>query len=84
LFSDNFHPTPYAHRLIGQYITSIYKAPLQVMVLNQVNRIPTKNVTSSLDGHLQQLRNGHNDQGKIGIFGGYTDSGNNTFTLGSD
>ncbi|MBD2811844.1 autotransporter domain-containing protein [Xenorhabdus sp. Vera] len=84
LFSDNFHPTPYAHRLIGQYITSIYNAPLQVMVLNQVNQIPTKNVTSSLDGHLQQLRNGHNDQGKIGIFGGYTDSGNNTFTLGSD
>ncbi|AOM39830.1 autotransporter outer membrane beta-barrel domain-containing protein [Xenorhabdus hominickii] len=84
LFADNFHPTPLAHKLMGQYITSIYTAPTQVMTLNQVNRTSVKSARSSLDGHLQQLRNGGNDQGKIGVFGGYTGSQNKTFTLGGD
>ncbi|AOM39829.1 autotransporter outer membrane beta-barrel domain-containing protein [Xenorhabdus hominickii] len=84
LFSDSFHPTPYAHQVIGQYIMSIYNAPLQVMVLNQINRMPVTAAQSSLDGHLQQLRNGSNAQGEIGVFGGYTGYRNNTFTLGSD
>ncbi|MCP9269072.1 SGNH/GDSL hydrolase family protein [Xenorhabdus sp. XENO-1] len=84
LFTDNFHPTPLGHLILGQYIESIYNAPSQVMTLNQVNRIPVKGVRASLDGHLQQLRNGGNAQGKIGVFGGYTGSHNNTFTLGGD
>ncbi|SFU32152.1 autotransporter outer membrane beta-barrel domain-containing protein [Xenorhabdus koppenhoeferi] len=84
LFSDNFHPTPLEHKIIGQYIDSIYNAPLQVMALNQVNRAPVKSALSSLDGHLQQLRNGGNGQGKFGVFGGYTGSQNKTFTLGGD
>ncbi|MBI6548282.1 autotransporter outer membrane beta-barrel domain-containing protein [Xenorhabdus lircayensis] len=84
LFSDSFHPTPYAHRVIGQYIMSIYNAPLQVMVLNHINRIPVTSALNSLDGHLQQLRNSRNVQGKIGIFGGYTGNHNSTLTLGSD
>ncbi|MDE9551888.1 autotransporter outer membrane beta-barrel domain-containing protein [Xenorhabdus bovienii] len=84
LFTDNFHPTPLGHLILGQYIESIYTAPSQVMTLNQVNRIPVKGVRASLDGHLQQLRNGGNAQGKIGVFGGYTGSHNNTFTLGGD
>ncbi|OTA16278.1 outer membrane esterase [Xenorhabdus vietnamensis] len=84
LFSDNFHPTPLGHKIMGQYITSIYNAPSQVMTLNQVNRTPVKSALSSLDGHLQQLRNSGNAQGKIGVFGGYTGSQNKTFTLGSD
>ncbi|CDG87402.1 autotransporter domain-containing esterase [Xenorhabdus bovienii] len=84
LFADSLHPTPLGHLILGQYIESIYNAPSQVMTLNQVNRIPVKGVRASLDGHLQQLRNGGNAQGKIGIFGGYTGSHNNTFTLGGD
>ncbi|MDC9596118.1 autotransporter outer membrane beta-barrel domain-containing protein [Xenorhabdus anantnagensis] len=84
LFSDNFHPTPLGHKIMAQYITSIYNAPSQVMTLNQVNRAPVKSALSSLDGHLQQLRNGGNAQGKIGVFGGYTGSQNKTFTLGGD
>ncbi|OTA19542.1 outer membrane esterase [Xenorhabdus beddingii] len=84
LFSDDFHPTPLGHKIMGQYIVSIYNAPFQVMTLNQVNRAPVKSALSSLDGHLQQLRNGGNEQGKIGIFGGYTGSQNKTFTLGGD
>ncbi|MDC9596117.1 autotransporter domain-containing protein [Xenorhabdus anantnagensis] len=94
LFSDNFHPTPYAHHVIGQYIMSIYNAPLQVMALNPINRIPAKVALSSLDSHLQQLRNSHKEhshkehshkeQGKIGVFGGYTGNHNRTLTLGSD
>ncbi|OTA19541.1 outer membrane esterase [Xenorhabdus beddingii] len=84
LFSDEFHPTPAAHKIIGQYIMSIYNAPLQVIALNSINRIPVTNTLSSLDGHLQQLRNGHHAQGKIGVFGGYTGNNNTTLVLGSD
>ncbi|WP_416775841.1 autotransporter domain-containing protein [Xenorhabdus budapestensis] len=84
LFSDSFHPTPLGHQVIGQYIASIYIAPSLVMSLTQVNRLAVKGVRASLDGHLQQLRNGGNPQGKIGVFGGYTNSGNHVLTLGSD
>ncbi|MDE9467822.1 autotransporter outer membrane beta-barrel domain-containing protein [Xenorhabdus bovienii] len=84
LFSDSFHPTPYTHRVISQYIMSIYNAPLQVMTLNHINRVPVISVLNSLDGHLQQFRNGRNAQGKIDIFGGYTGNHNSTLTLGSD
>ncbi|WP_426577181.1 autotransporter outer membrane beta-barrel domain-containing protein [Xenorhabdus stockiae] len=84
LFSDNFHPTPLAHKIMGQYIESIYIAPSQVMTLNQVNRAPVKGTRASLDGHLQQLRSGGNEQGKTGVFGGYSGGRNTTFTLGGD
>ncbi|PHM38705.1 outer membrane esterase [Xenorhabdus mauleonii] len=84
LFSDSFHPTPDAHKVVGQYIMSIYYAPYLVMALNQINQAPTNNVLSALDGHLQQLRNSQNPQGKMGVFGGYTGNHDDTFTLGSD
>ncbi|WP_340610324.1 autotransporter outer membrane beta-barrel domain-containing protein [Xenorhabdus bharatensis] len=84
LFSDGFHPTPYVHHVAGQYITSIYTAPFLVASLTSVNQLPVKGVRSFLDGHLQQLRDAGNTPGKIGVFGGYTHSGNDTFTLGSD
>ncbi|CDG17697.1 autotransporter domain-containing esterase [Xenorhabdus doucetiae] len=84
LFSDSFHPTPDAHKVIGQYIMSIYTAPLQVRVLNSVNRIPVTTTLSLLDSHLQQLRNNGNAQGKVGVFGGYTGNNNSTLTLGGD
>ncbi len=84
LFSDYLHPTPYLHHMIGQYIMSIYNAPLQVMALNPINRIPVKMALSSLDGHLQQLRNSHHEPGKVDLFGGVSGSHNATLTLGSD
>ncbi|WP_340618177.1 autotransporter outer membrane beta-barrel domain-containing protein [Xenorhabdus entomophaga] len=84
IFSDNFHPSPLAHKIMGQYIESIYVAPSLVLTLNQVNRAPVKSALSSLDGHLQQLRSGSNPQGKIGVFGGFTGTRDKTFTLGSD
>ncbi|CAM3732322.1 autotransporter domain-containing protein [Xenorhabdus thuongxuanensis] len=84
LFSDHFHPTSLGHKIMGQYLTSIYNAPLQVISLTQVNRAAVKSSLSSLDGHLQQLRNGGNEQGKVGVFGGYTGNQDKTFTLGSD
>ncbi|BET96701.1 autotransporter outer membrane beta-barrel domain-containing protein [Xenorhabdus taiwanensis] len=84
LFSDSFHPTPLGQKIQGQYLTSIYKAPSQVMTLTQVNRAAVKSALSSLDGHLQQLRNGGNEQGKVGVFGGYTGNRDKAFTLGSD
>ncbi|PHM47363.1 autotransporter outer membrane beta-barrel domain-containing protein [Xenorhabdus miraniensis] len=84
LFSDNFHPTPLGHKIMGQYLESIYVSPSQVLTLNQVNRAPVKSALSSLDGHLQQLRSGSNPQGKIGVFGGFTGTRDKTFTLGSD
>ncbi|PHM68421.1 autotransporter domain-containing protein [Xenorhabdus sp. KJ12.1] len=84
LFADQFHPTPLAHKIMGQYIESIYIAPSQVMTLNQVNRAPVKGTRASLDGHLQQLRSGGNEQGKTGVFGGYSGGRNTTFTLGGD
>ncbi|MBD2781837.1 autotransporter outer membrane beta-barrel domain-containing protein [Xenorhabdus szentirmaii] len=84
LFADPFHPTSWGHQIIGQYIDSIYNAPLQVMTLNQANRAPVQSARASLDGHMQQLRNSDNQQGKVGIFGGYSGSQNKTFTLGGD
>ncbi|REF28427.1 outer membrane lipase/esterase [Xenorhabdus cabanillasii] len=84
IFSDSFHPSPLAHKILGQYIESIYIAPSQVMTLNQVNRAPVKGTRASLDGHLQQLRSSGNEHGKFGVFGGYSGSRNNTFTLGGD
>ncbi|WP_426577180.1 autotransporter domain-containing protein [Xenorhabdus stockiae] len=84
IFSDNFHPSPLAHKIIDQYLESTLIAPSQVMTLNQVNRIPVKGTRASLDGHLQQLRNKSNEQGKFSVFGSYTDNRHDSFTLGSD
>ncbi|MDC9594094.1 autotransporter domain-containing protein [Xenorhabdus sp. IM139775] len=84
LFSDNLHPTPDTHKVIGQYVMSIYTAPLQVLALNSINRIPVTTTLSLLDSHLQQLRNNGNAQNKVGVFGGYTGNNNSTLTLGSD
>ncbi|PHM33544.1 autotransporter domain-containing protein [Xenorhabdus innexi] len=84
IFSDNFHASTLAQELISQYIESIYIAPSQVMTLNQVNRVPVKGTRASLDGHLQQLRSNGNEQGKFGVFGGYTNNRQDSFNLGGD
>ncbi|EYU15902.1 autotransporter domain-containing esterase [Photorhabdus aegyptia] len=84
LFADNFHPTPAAQRMIGQYTISILNAPHQVMSLTNTNNVPVKGALSSLDNRLQQLRSVGNEQGKIGVFGGYSGNHNSTLTLGSD
>ncbi|MEQ2019246.1 autotransporter domain-containing protein [Photorhabdus bodei] len=84
LFSDDFHPTPDAQRMVGQYTISILNAPHQVMSLTNTNNVPVKGALASLDGRLQQLRSVGNEQGKIGVFGGYSGNHNSTLTLGSD
>ncbi|MDX7986934.1 autotransporter domain-containing protein [Xenorhabdus sp. 12] len=84
IFSDGFHPSPLAHKIMGQSLKSSYIAPIQVMTLNQVNRLAVNNTRHSLDAHLQQLRKGGNEQGKIGVFGAYTGNRHNSFTLGGD
>ncbi|WP_036770777.1 autotransporter domain-containing esterase [Photorhabdus australis] len=84
LFADDFHPTPAAQHMIGQYIISILNAPEQAMLLTKANNVPVKGALASLDGRLQQLRGGGNEQGKIGVFGGYSGNHNHTLTLGSD
>ncbi|PHM45031.1 outer membrane esterase [Xenorhabdus mauleonii] len=84
IFSDGFHPSPLAHKIMGQSLKSTYIAPTQVMTLNQVNRLAVNNTRHSLDAHLQQLRKGGNEQGKIGVFGAYTGNRHNSFTLGGD
>ncbi|MCA6221151.1 autotransporter outer membrane beta-barrel domain-containing protein [Photorhabdus antumapuensis] len=84
LFADNFHPTPAAQRMIGEYTISILNAPHQVMSLTNTNNVPVKGALASLDSRLQQLRSVGNDQGKIGVFGGYSGNHNSTLTLGSD
>ncbi|OWO82081.1 autotransporter domain-containing esterase [Photorhabdus luminescens] len=84
LFSDDFHPTPAAQRLVGEYTISTLNAPYQVMSLTNTNNVPVKGALASLDNRLQQLRSVGNDQGKIGVFGGYSGNHNSTLTLGSD
>ncbi|PQQ40124.1 autotransporter domain-containing esterase [Photorhabdus luminescens] len=84
LFADNFHPTPTAQRMVGQYTISILNAPHQVMSLTNTNNVPVKGALASLDNRLQQLRSVGNEQGKIGVFGGYSGNHNSTLTLGSD
>ncbi|OCA56034.1 autotransporter outer membrane beta-barrel domain-containing protein [Photorhabdus namnaonensis] len=84
LFADNFHPTPTAQHMVGQYTISILNAPHQVMSLTNTNNVPVKGALASLDNRLQQLRSVGNEQGKIGVFGGYSGNHNSTLTLGSD
>ncbi|EQC00080.1 autotransporter domain-containing esterase [Photorhabdus temperata] len=84
LFADDFHPTPEAHHIVSQYTVSVLNAPYRVMLLTNANNVPVKGALASLDGRLQQLRNVDNEQGKLGVFGGYSGNHNHTLTLGSD
>lgn len=84
LFSDDFHPTPEAQHMVGEYIVSVISAPHQVMSLTNTNNVPVKGALASLDNRLQQLRSVGNQQDKIGVFGGYSGNHNSTLTLGSD
>ncbi|WP_445497073.1 autotransporter outer membrane beta-barrel domain-containing protein [Photorhabdus sp. SF281] len=84
LFADNFHPTSAAHHIVSQYTVSVLNAPYRVMLLTNANNVPVKGALASLDGRLQQLRNVGNEQGKLGVFGGYSGNHNHTLTLGSD
>ncbi|MGV8000946.1 SGNH/GDSL hydrolase family protein [Photorhabdus temperata subsp. temperata] len=84
LFADDFHPTPEAHHIVSQYTVSVLNAPYRVMLLTNANNVPVKGALASLDGRLQQLRNVDNEQGKLGVFGGYSGNHSHTLTLGSD
>ncbi|WP_445375313.1 autotransporter outer membrane beta-barrel domain-containing protein [Photorhabdus tasmaniensis] len=84
LFADDFHPMPAAQHMVGEYTVSVINAPYQVMLLTNANNVPVKGALASLDNRLQQLRNVGNEQGKLGVFGGYSGNHNHTLTLGSD
>jgi outer membrane lipase/esterase len=71
LFSDHFHPSPQAHLLIADYIQAVLDGPAQVVALNQATAAMARDSRAMLDSRFQQLRNGDNPQGSLGVFGGY-------------
>lgn len=71
LFSDHFHPNPQAHQLIADYIQAVLDGPAQVVALNQATAAMARDSRATLDSRFQQLRNGDNPQGALGVFGGY-------------
>ncbi|CAI1887750.1 MULTISPECIES: autotransporter outer membrane beta-barrel domain-containing protein [Serratia] len=71
LFSDHFHPSPQAHLLITDYIQAVLDGPAQVVALNQATAAMARDSRATLDSRFQQLRNGDNPQGSLGVFGGY-------------
>lgn len=71
LFSDHFHPSPQAHQLIADYIQAVLDGPAQAVALNQATAAMARDSRATLDSRFQQLRNGDNPQGALGVFGGY-------------
>jgi outer membrane lipase/esterase len=71
LFSDHFHPSPQAHQLIADYIQAVLDGPAQAVALNQATAAMARDSRATLDSRFQQLRNGGNPQGALGVFGGY-------------
>ncbi|QBX67567.1 autotransporter outer membrane beta-barrel domain-containing protein [Serratia quinivorans] len=71
LFADHFHPSPQAHQLIADYIQAVLDGPAQVVALNQATAAMARDSRATLDSRFQQLRNGGNQQGALGVFGGY-------------
>lgn len=71
LFADHFHPSPQAHQLIADYIQAVLDGPAQAVALNQATAAMARDSRATLDSRFQQLRNGENPQGALGVFGGY-------------
>ncbi|CAI1183385.1 autotransporter outer membrane beta-barrel domain-containing protein [Serratia quinivorans] len=71
LFADHFHPSPQAHQLIADYIQAVLDGPAQAVALNQATAAMARDSRATLDSRFQQLRNGDNPQGALGVFGGY-------------
>lgn len=72
LFADHFHPGPQIHTIMAQYIQSILAAPVQVTRLNQGVQASVRGSRATLDSRYQQLRQGNNPVGAVGVFGGYS------------
>lgn len=72
LFADHFHPGPQIHTIMAQYIQSILAAPVQVTRLNQGVQAMVGSSRATLDSRYQQLRQGSNPVGAVGVFGGYS------------
>ncbi len=72
LFADHFHPGPQIHTIMAQYIQSIIAAPAQVTRLNQGVQAMVRGSRATLDSRYQQLRQGNNPVGELGVFGGYS------------
>lgn len=72
LFADHLHPGPQVHTIIAQYIQSIIAAPVQATYLNQSVQSMVQGSRTTLDSRYQQLRQGENPVGSLGMFGGYS------------
>ncbi|CHS19203.1 lipase 1 [Salmonella enterica subsp. enterica serovar Typhi] len=72
LFADHLHPGPQVHTIIAQYIQSIIAAPVQATYLNQSVQSMAQGSRTTLDSRYQQLRQGENPVGSLGMFGGYS------------
>lgn len=72
LFADHFHPGPQIHNIMAQYIHSIVAAPVQISSLNQSVQAMVYRSRASLDSRFQQLRQGNNPVGAVGVFSGYS------------
>jgi len=72
LFADHFHPGPQIHAIMAQYMESIIAAPVQVTRLNQGVQSMVRSSRATLDSRYQQLRQGTNPVGAVGVFGGYS------------
>ncbi|MCQ7692279.1 autotransporter domain-containing protein [Salmonella enterica] len=72
LFADHLHPGPQVHTIIAQYIQSIIAAPVQATYLNQSVQSMAQGSRDTLDSRYQQLRQGENPVGSLGMFGGYS------------
>lgn len=72
LFADHLHPGPQVHTIIAQYIQSIIAAPVQATYLNQSVQSMAQGSRTMLDSRYQQLRQGENPVGSLGMFGGYS------------
>lgn len=72
LFADHLHPGPQVHTIIAQYIQSIIAAPVQATYLNQSVQSMAQGSRTTLNSRYQQLRQGENPVGSLGMFGGYS------------
>jgi len=80
LFSDWFHPSPEAHKIIAQYISSLINAPLMITQLAKPMQSLMLGQNSFLMSQLGFFRQNRLNNSKYHVFGGYQD---NLITTGS-
>lgn len=80
LFSDWFHPSPEAHQIIAQYISSLISAPLLITQLEKPMQSLMLGQHSFIMSQLAFFRQNRLNNSKYHVFGGYQD---NLITIGS-